>query len=266
MASVEAVGKEIGNENTVLDLSDRTGVTPLMVASSTNSVDEVKRMLHDGADIEACDSEGWQAFTYAMVTNSTDVCSLLIENGCNINHKTREGHTAYELRLKTNLDLNPKDNSLPEDEELRVLGDTLHDEKQSIINLSLRTDTTALMRAIASGDKARIDHELAYGDSDIHAVDNMGWQALTYAAVAGNAALMKILIAMGADMSHKTNSGKSLIHLVLEAKYGCEQKKGHKLMTTKEPRLKSVVPPLTQQLKGLNPDEKTPATSSPGKE
>ncbi|MCX6773812.1 MAG: ankyrin repeat domain-containing protein [Candidatus Micrarchaeota archaeon] len=55
------------------------------------NLEDAKRLLENGADIEARDSHGWTALIYAAQNNYPEICSFLIEKGADINASDYDG-------------------------------------------------------------------------------------------------------------------------------------------------------------------------------
>ena len=65
--------------------------TELIWAAKFNNADKIKKLIENGADIEAKDEHGCTALVYAAQFNNTDAVITLIENGADIGAKNKDG-------------------------------------------------------------------------------------------------------------------------------------------------------------------------------
>lgn len=71
-----------------------TGNTPLMSAASNGDINAVKRLLNEGADVNAKDSDNWTALTKAARDGHTEIVKFLIEKGADVHAKAYKGYSA----------------------------------------------------------------------------------------------------------------------------------------------------------------------------
>ncbi|MDP3111913.1 MAG: ankyrin repeat domain-containing protein [Thermodesulfovibrionales bacterium] len=71
-----------------------TGNTPLMSAVGSGDINAVKRLLNEGADVNAKDSDNWNALTKAARDGHAEIVKLLIEKGADVNAKAYKGYSA----------------------------------------------------------------------------------------------------------------------------------------------------------------------------
>ena len=71
-----------------------TGNTPLMSAASNGDINAVKRLLNEGADVNAKNSDNWTALTKAARDGNTEIVKLLIEKGADVHAKAYKGYSA----------------------------------------------------------------------------------------------------------------------------------------------------------------------------
>ncbi|MCP4451593.1 MAG: hypothetical protein GY809_09045 [Planctomycetes bacterium] len=76
-----------------VNVRNRNGVTPLMMASKMGCVEVVKLLLKAKADVNARQSNGWSALFDAVAENYVEVVQCLTENGADINTRDSRGRT-----------------------------------------------------------------------------------------------------------------------------------------------------------------------------
>lgn len=68
----------------------------LIDAAMSGSVDQVKALLDDGADVDSKDDFGLTPLIYAASLGYTDLVKLLIERGADVRYKDETGATALK--------------------------------------------------------------------------------------------------------------------------------------------------------------------------
>lgn len=68
-----------------LNLSDRSGITPLMIAAQKGHKEIVEYLIDHGADINAKTKGGFSALFNPCIQGNIDVASLLIAHGADVN-------------------------------------------------------------------------------------------------------------------------------------------------------------------------------------
>lgn len=72
--------KELVQAGADPDYQDGRGYTPLMLACAGGSLELVRYLLEQGADLHACEFEkGWNALSFAGLNNRTEICEFLQE-------------------------------------------------------------------------------------------------------------------------------------------------------------------------------------------
>ncbi|WP_111896060.1 ankyrin repeat domain-containing protein [Acinetobacter sp. MB5] len=74
---------------------DELHLPELIYWSSLGDVEQVEQLLHDGADPNQTDDEGYSALQAAAENDNIDVVKLLVSKGARIDHRAR--YTALEL-------------------------------------------------------------------------------------------------------------------------------------------------------------------------
>ena len=81
-------------DDTIINIKDDKGNTPLHWASMKDKVDTMKLLIDNGADIEAVDVDNWTALHYAAAFASLDAVNVLLEAGANKEAKTKDDSVA----------------------------------------------------------------------------------------------------------------------------------------------------------------------------
>lgn len=80
---------------------NKEGRTPLMVASYNRHRQEAMcSLIHMGADVNATDNMGRDAFMHAINNNNGAMMDILLKAGANINHRDTEGYTPLMICAK----------------------------------------------------------------------------------------------------------------------------------------------------------------------
>ncbi len=76
--------------------------TPLMLAAVRGDVRVLRLLLDDGADVNARDSDGWTALMGATVEGHLETVILLLDSGSNVDATNRKGDTALKMASAMN--------------------------------------------------------------------------------------------------------------------------------------------------------------------
>lgn len=80
-------------KRTTRDGVDPYGRTPLHYAAASGRVDEVARLLGEGADVNAQDDNGWSPLHFAAQANSAGATTALLEAGADPGLRDSYGNT-----------------------------------------------------------------------------------------------------------------------------------------------------------------------------
>lgn len=72
---------------------DQTGATALHYAAAGNDEQEVARLLHNGADVNAQDEDGWTPLHFAAQSKAAAVAELLLAAGAEVDAVDLHGNT-----------------------------------------------------------------------------------------------------------------------------------------------------------------------------
>ena len=154
----------------------------LFDACKVGNIDEVKRLIEQGVDVNARDSNGWTPLVFAAGSGHAEIADLLIDNNADVTSQTNEGRNAlmYAAAYFGHTDI------------ARILIDNDADI-DAIDNKGL----TALMLAARRGhiDTAGL---LLNNGADIDTKCNDGMTALMYATDNGHTDIVDLLKESGA--------------------------------------------------------------------
>ena len=160
------------------------GAVTVVEAVKKGDGEALRRLLQQGADVNAPEPDGTTALHWAAHRAETDTVDRLIRSGANVTATNRYGVTPLALACQNGTA------SIVE----RLL------QAGASPNAALPGGETALMTAARTGDVATVKILIAYG-ADVDARENSrGQTGLMWAAAAGNPAAIRALVAAGADI------------------------------------------------------------------
>lgn len=181
----EAVNKEMGQLNQAL-----------LQAVQNGDPDQIKKLLADGADIDATDERGRTSAMIAVHTDQLEIFQLLAEKGANINIR--------DQRLDNPLLYAGAEGKLDFVKAAIAAGaDT---------TITNRFGGTALIPAADRGHVEVVRELLANSDVDVNHINNLGWTALLEAVILGDGGknhqeIVKLLIDHGANVNLADHDG-----------------------------------------------------------
>jgi ankyrin repeat protein len=161
--------------------ADPMGETLLMSAAAAGSLDAMKFLVDQGADVNAQNAFG----STALVWSATDLAKVryLVEHGANVNLPTKTGRTAAFVAAM----------STPSAQIVRYLAEHGADLKAK------DAYGNTLLTAAAVGDDVETVRLLLNAGIDPNAVGATHVTPLVYASYNGNAAIASLLLAKGAN-------------------------------------------------------------------
>ena len=182
----------------------------LVVAAGPGQLEEVKRVLQEGASVDAKDAVGNTALHAAALTNRVAVAEALMDAGSDVNEPDRRQQSAYLIATSEVGD------------EPRLLELTL--EHGADVDAKDSYDGTGLIRAAERG-YVRIVRRLLETDVDVDHVNRLGWTALLEAVIlgdggAGHTEVVRLLVEEGgADVDIGDGAGRTALDHVRERGY-----------------------------------------------
>lgn len=83
-----------------VDIRDKKGVTPLMIAALFGNVEQVKVLVENGADIEGRDKLGWRPLNFAASGGRREAAKhLVVTEGVDLNFTDKQRETAERLSM-----------------------------------------------------------------------------------------------------------------------------------------------------------------------
>lgn len=178
----EAMGSEPGQEYET---------AALMVASEAGRTDTVRRLLAEGADVNAQETSGATPLMVAALCGHTDVVRLLLEHGADVNVEDPDGVTALMM--------------LAQQGHTEIVELLL--EAKADVNVARKTDgITPLIVASGTGNHEGVKLLLAAG-ADVHAASTDGFTPLYVASQDGHVEVAKLLLAAQADVNAASTHG-----------------------------------------------------------
>jgi ankyrin repeat protein len=176
-------GVSLCSEESAEPKSETHPKSPAIIeAAESKDLQQVKKLLGKGADVNEKDCGGRTALMYAAKTGATETVKLLLENGADVNAEDKDGLTA----------LASADNA---------------EVAKSLINRGARL---TLPIAASLGDVEAIQRFIRQG-ADVNAKDSQGCEPLLVAWRNKKWGAMKVLLDNGADIIEQVNFGATIV-------------------------------------------------------
>ena len=79
-----------------IDIANKDGFTPLLIATYYGHTPLVKYLAENGADVNRQDNDGWTALMYAIYYNYKDISKILLKHNASVTIKNSEGKSALD--------------------------------------------------------------------------------------------------------------------------------------------------------------------------
>jgi len=190
-----------------VNLQDEKGITPFMIAASTNDLGVVKFLAGSVDDINRADEKGCTALAKAVAGNSPGVVAYLLEKGANALVKDQSGNTmAYYLLLSFDADDPDRfETKLARLQKAGVRMDELQHGGNTLLHLAARDNDLALLKRLRAFD-IDINARNAEGNTSLHlaAMSTDDGNSLSY------------LVGEGADTTLRTDFDETVYDLASE--------------------------------------------------
>ncbi|XP_072025834.1 fibronectin type 3 and ankyrin repeat domains 1 protein-like [Amphiura filiformis] len=177
-----------------VDVPDKMGASPLMVASQKGNNDMIDLLVRHGADVHACNSAGKDSLMLACFAGHLEVVKKLRSCGASWEKRDRGGSTALHWAV---------DGGNTELIKWMIQDGAKVDERDT------GSKWTPLMRCAAVVGKADVAKVLLNAGADCDAKDKDGKTPLMVASLNGHHHLVRVLVERGADPNVKNEFGMS---------------------------------------------------------
>jgi len=163
-----------------------TGPSDIADAAQAKNAATVKKLLKDGADVNAAQGDGMTALHWAVLNGDAEMASMLLYAGANVVARTRiGGYTPLHLAAQVG--------------HASVIAPLVAAGAQ--VSVTTSTGATALMHAAHSGSADAVRILIENGaDPNLKETAN-GQTALMFAAASDRTDVVKLLLARGADIA-----------------------------------------------------------------
>lgn len=199
LCNVIAPFDKIMKEGEAVNIKDKDGDTAtnknqnLLQAAFRGDLEEVKRLLNGGADINTHDNYGRTALLRAADQGHLEVVNVLLDKGADLNTKDNRGETALIAAVRKH-----------HSEVANVLlGKGVYQE-----------DLGALVLVVAAAEgRLEVVRLLLDKGTDVNTKDEYGRTALMAASWEGRLEVVKLLLDKGADVNAKDKNGYTAMRM-----------------------------------------------------
>lgn len=184
----------IANGADIRATDEQRRMTLLHFAAAHGQTDVIKFLIAKGADVDAADTQGFTPLHIAAGKAPATAIEILIANGADIHAKTNDGVTALHAAVL--------DNRTEVAKLLIAQGADLNERGEH--------GGSALHYAVSQGHGAVVELLLAEG-ANAHVKDDEGRTALHIASHLGHKGLVKLLIGNGAEINAKDCHGRTAL-------------------------------------------------------
>lgn len=184
-----------------------TGGTPLHAAASANQVGMAKLLIKRKANLEIIDKSGATPLLLAVFQSDDDMVEVLVDAGASINVKSTVNVLATPLVYAAS---NP--DPFKHKDNLSIIKYLI--KNKANIDFQSANGRTALMAAAGCSDKSNAYEKAALlidKGAGLDVTNDKGETALMLAAGAGNEKLVKLLMDKGADAQKKNGAGETVM-------------------------------------------------------
>lgn len=179
-----------------LEKKDHDGRTPLSLACMSNQFDTVEYLVLQGSDVNTSDNCGntplLQAINSGLCINS-DMVNILLQAGANPNHSNKYGLTPLITTIRRS-----SEHSLDGQDTVRSLID--HDADLNVYEYDSPICGENALHLAISRSQDRITEMLIRAGCDVNVRNQTGFTAVSRLAREGKGDLLRLLIAVGADL------------------------------------------------------------------
>ena len=188
-----ALGEELEAANVEADTVHSNGKTALMLAARDRDLEEVERLLQNGADVNKANDNGGTPIMYAALGGDLSIVKRLIELGADLNAVAKNGWSALMISAAKGYA------SIAQ----QLLDNAADPNLQDVYHWS------PLMRAVYEDRGEVATLLLKNSRTDINHRGENGVTALHIATVKGSSHLVELLLEYGADKAITDHSGRT---------------------------------------------------------
>lgn len=192
---VDKVKKILENHESLVDVPDKMGSSPLMVGAQKGYTSIVDLLLDYGADVSFTNSSGKDSLMMACFTGHINIVTTLKEHGASLDVKDHGGSSALHWAV---------DGGQPKTVEWLLN----HGEKVDELD---KAEWTPLMRIATLGGNIDVAKVLLENGADVNMHDKQGKNVLMAAALCGRDDLVKLLVQYGANIEDTNMHGNSAL-------------------------------------------------------
>ncbi|XP_065336611.1 putative ankyrin repeat protein RF_0381 [Cloeon dipterum] len=191
-----------------INMTDERGKTALHCAAEHGYLERVQELIHSGANVQAVDENGWNAFHFACKSNSDrkkELIQLLhTTDSLLAKEKTGSGQTGLHISVEFRKFYSVNFESF------------LIEEIGVDVRAKNNKGCTALRIAVSKGDEKCIDY-LMKKDIDLEVENYLGQTCLHFAAERGDLEALQTWIEVGGDFNVVDKEGMTALHIAAES-------------------------------------------------
>ena len=188
-----ALASDLDSANAAADRVHSNGKTALMVAAKNGDKERIKTLIGEGADVNGANNNGGTPIMYAVLSHDTETVSMLLKYGAGVNAAADNGWTALMIASAKGYS-----------NIARLLLE--HGARSDIADVY---SWTPLMRAVYEQRLQIVSLLVAQGSTRVNRIGENGLTALHLAALKGDQAIAKVLLAAGADPAIRDDLGRT---------------------------------------------------------
>ncbi|XP_074640428.1 fibronectin type 3 and ankyrin repeat domains protein 1-like [Tubulanus polymorphus] len=197
---IDGIEKVLNTSDVNIDVNDKSGNSPLMVASQKGYLDVVNALIKRGADVNLQDETGKTSLMLACYAGRLNIVEILRENQASYTIKDKNGAIAIH--------------SACDGQNLEVIK-YLIDDGADVNARDTTSGWTPLHRCAAIGGNKEVANLLIRKGAVIESKDNDGKTPLMIAVVYGHQGLVELLLHYKADIYATNVYGKSIYEMAL---------------------------------------------------
>ena len=198
-----------------IDVMDKNGNTPLIIAAANNEYEIVDLLLRRGANMEHLNDDNKNAYQIAHENDNTYVVNMLLEHGYYDPVEDAIQFLSNQQSQWQGRGGKRKSRSKRQRGGVKKSKKRKREEEQiDIEHMNVKDDDgrTALYKASWNGHTEMVARLLAAG-ADVEAKDNDGFTALIRASGKGHTEIVEMLLNAGADVNAKTNDDTTALFM-----------------------------------------------------